>query len=101
MKTWNAGRFAPSVSLTLVFDKNVNILKLCPNMRPETGRVGLVVKCGSEETQERVPHSEIWHEGEWVSIAIPTPASEFHIEFIESPSWIALYAVDGVYSFLA
>ena len=89
--TWNSGRFAPDVMLRLTFDRPVTILKLCPSMKPAEGRVGLVITAGSRKT----PHYELWQEGEWVAIALPEPSSDLLIEFMESPSWIALHAVDA------
>ena len=41
--TWNAGCHAPGVTLTLGYDGPVTALKLCPNMKPAEGLVGLVV----------------------------------------------------------
>jgi hypothetical protein len=89
-RTWNAGRHAPGVTLTLGFDAPVTALKLCPNMKPAEGFVGLVVVLGNGQ---RIAHRTMWRESEWVTIAIPTPVSELLIEFMESPSWIALHAV--------
>ena len=97
-QTWNAGRHPPHVTLTVEFDGPVRLLRLCPHMSPESGHVGLVIAVLSEEegaVVERVPHSALWREGEWVSIALPRAASAFRIEFMESPSWIALHAVEG------
>ena len=92
--TWNAGRAPPHVTLTVEFDEPVRLLRLCPHMNPESGHVGLVITVlgGSAE---RVPHRALWRENEWVSIALPGAASAFRIEFMESPSWIALHAVEG------
>ena len=89
--TWNAGRHAPGVTLTLGFDAPVTTLRLCPNMKPAEGFVGLVVVL---ENGQRIAHRSLWRESEWVTITIPAPASELLIEFMESPSWIALHAVD-------
>ncbi len=105
--TWNAGRHAPRVSLTVVFDEAVRQLRLRPNMNPESGHVGLVITAVGPPGEkgegaaplaghEKTAHSALWREGEWVSIALlGAPASAFRIEFMESPSWIALYGVEG------
>ena len=91
--TWNAGCHAPGVTLTLGYDTPVTALKLCPSMKPTEGFVGLVVVL---QNGERIAHRTLWRESEWVTIEIPTPATELRIEFMESPSWIALHAVDAV-----
>jgi hypothetical protein len=91
-RTWNSGRHAPGVTLTLGFDAPVNVLKLCPHMKPEEGLVGLIVVL---EDSERIAHREVWRENEWVEIPLPKPSSEMRVEFMESPSWIALHAVDA------
>ena len=90
--TWNAGCHAPGVTLWLGFDIPVAMLMLCPNMDPAEGVVGLVVVL---ENTERIAHRAVWSEGEWVTIRIPTPCRNLHSEFVESPSWIALHAVDA------
>ena len=99
--TWNAGRCAPNVTLTVAFDAPVTSLRLCPNMKPKDGRVGLVVTVLSPQpkwpaSHAKIAHSELWREGKWVAIALPTPTSALRIEFMESPSWIALYGVEGI-----
>ena len=90
--TWNAGCHAAGVTLTLCYDAPVTVLKLCPSMKPAEGFVGLVVVL---ENAGRIAHRTLWRESEWVTIEIPTPSSELRIEFMESPSWIALHAVDA------
>jgi hypothetical protein len=104
-RAWNAGRHAPGVVLALEFDAPVTTLRLCPRMVPTEGMVGLVVVVLSDVDEatatttttaaERIAHRELWREGEWVAVALPTPARALRIEFVESPSWIALYAVEG------
>ena len=91
--TWNAGCHAPGVTLALGFDEPVTVLMLCPSMKPAEGVVGLVVVL---ENGERIAHRALWIESEWVTIDIPTPVHELRIEFVESPSWIALHAVDAI-----
>jgi hypothetical protein len=89
--TWNAGRHAPGVTLQLVFDTPITVLKLNPQMKPKEGIVGIVITTCSQ----KIAHHTIWHDGEWVSIELPSPSSELLIEFMESSSWIALHAVDA------
>ncbi len=91
--TWNSGRHAPGVTLTLTFDAPVTVLKLCPHMKPVEGFVGLIIVL---ENAERIAHRELWRENQWVEIALPIPTSEMRVEFMESPSWIALHAVDAI-----
>jgi hypothetical protein len=91
-QTWNSGRHAPGVTLSLTFGAPVTVLRLCPHMKPTEGFVGLIVVC---EKGERVAHRSLWREGEWVAIPLSTPASEMRVEFMESPSWIALHAVEA------
>lgn len=85
-KTWSAGRHPP-VSLTLTLDDPATKVLLCPDMKPETGQVGLVII--NLERNERVAHSSEWTHGEWVTIDIPS-SKHMRIDFVESPSWIAL-----------
>ena len=110
-RAWNAGRHAPGVALALEFDTPVTTLRLCPRMAPIEGVVGLVVvvvfASSLEEADEeatttttttaaqRIAHRELWRDGEWVAVALPAPARALRIEFVESPSWIALYAVEA------
>ena len=108
-RTWSAGRHAPDVTLTLEFDSPITTLRLCPRMAPiKEGVVSLVVVLltPSEEdeatataatTTARVAHSELWRDGLWVAVALPAPTRALRIEFVESPSWIALYAVEGLF----
>jgi hypothetical protein len=91
-RAWNAGRHAPDVTLWLEFDTPVTTLRLCPRMAPTEGVVGLVVVI---EGAERIAHREFWRDDEWVTIALPTGARALRIEFVESPSWISLKAVEG------
>ncbi len=94
--TWNSGRHAPGVTLTLTFDAPVVVLRLCPHMIPETGFVGLVITTTpGAGGAHRTAHRSVWREGVWVSIALPSAARELRLEFMESPSWIALHAVEG------
>jgi hypothetical protein len=90
--TWNSGRHAPGVTLTLTFDAPMTVLRLCPRMNQADGFVGLIIVF---ENAERIAHREFWRENQWVEIALPTPASVMSIDFVESPSWIALHAVEA------
>jgi hypothetical protein len=109
-RAWNAGRHAPDVTLALEFDAPVTTLRMCPRMAPTEGVVGLVVVVFASSLEEaddeattttttttalRIAHRELWRDGEWVAVALPAPARALRIEFVESPSWIALYAVEG------
>ena len=82
---WNAGRFAP-VTLDLAFSDSVRRIRICPEMVPESGTVGVVVV---NERKERVAHCSQWRDGVWVVIDIP-PSRRCRLEFVESPSWIAV-----------
>ena len=86
-KTWNAGRHAP-VALTLTLDAPATRVLLCPDMSPSRGRVGLVV-VDLDAPSRRVAHSSEWTHGQWVTVDVPR-ARRMRIEFVESPSWIAL-----------
>ena len=89
-KTWNAGRHAP-VALTLTLDAPATRVLLCPDMSPSRGRVGLVV-VDLDAPSRRVAHSSEWTHGQWVTVDVPR-ARRMRIEFVESPSWIALQGV--------
>ena len=96
---WNSGQYAP-VTLMLAFSAPISLLKLCPRMRPCGGPVSLVVvlcdEGAPEKKKERIALCETWEDEEWVSIDLPRPSACIRIEFVSSPSWIALYAVLGV-----
>lgn len=88
MPCWNAGRFAP-VSLEATSDREVRRVCLCPEMVPPSGMVGVVVVTA----EERVAHCGLWHDGVWVFIDISPSSGRVRLEFVESPSWIALRAL--------
>ena len=87
-KTWNAGRHAP-VALTLTLDAPATRVLLCPDMSPRRGRVGLVI-VDLDQPSRRVAHSSEWTHGQWVTVDDVPRARRLRIEFVESPSWIAL-----------
>lgn len=86
---WNSGRHVP-VTLTLNFDTDVKELALCPSMSPD-GQVSLVAV--TLETNARIAHSQVWRDKEWVYITLPVPSKHVRLEFVESPSWVALHTV--------
>ena len=87
-KTWNAGRHAP-VALTLTLDAPATRVLLCPDRSPRRGRVGLVI-VDLDQPSRRVAHSSEWTHGQWVTVDDVPRARRLRIEFVESPSWIAL-----------
>ena len=100
---WNAGRHAP-VSLTLYLAPSalplndtaatsVDHLWLLPNMEPPKGVVDLVIR--SPEGGVLGAHSSEWEDRVWVKVewTYTCPSSVLTLEFVSSPSWIALYAV--------
>jgi hypothetical protein len=88
---WNAGRYAP-VTLRLELDAPAAVMELCPNMKPTSGRVALVVV--DEASGERVAHMSEWTDARWTTIDLPTPQTQrLRLEFTSSPSWIAVRAL--------
>ena len=88
---WNAGRYAP-VTLRLELDAPAAVMELCPNMKPTSGRVALVVV--DEASGERVAHMSEWTDARWTKIDLPTPQTQrLRLEFTSSPSWIAVRAL--------
>ena len=87
--SWNSGRYAP-VTLMLNFDKAHNIagLTLTPNMEPAEGNVEILVLVDTH----RIPHASVWQDSVPVVIEFQQPieARSVTIEFLRSPSWIAL-----------
>jgi hypothetical protein len=88
---WNSGRFAP-VTLTLDFGRSLPMtgITVTPEMRPQRGLVELVIRVGPT----LVAHSSQWTDGAPVAIEWPDAieARTVTLEFLRSPSWIALRA---------
>jgi hypothetical protein len=92
-RRWNAGRYAP-VTLRLELDAPAAGLEICPDMEPESGQVSLASVIVDEDTGQRCAHIGQWHDAEWVSFALPTTGTQcLLIEFVSSPSWIAVRAM--------
>ena len=88
-RAWNSGRFAP-VTLSLDFGRKRTMtgLMLTPEMEPLEGHVEVRVLINTWQ----IPHASIWQDAvpvviEWEQ---PIEARSVTIEFLRSPSWIAL-----------
>lgn len=92
--TWNAGRFAPvSLQLDLGEPKRVVGLLLTPCMKPRRGAVRLAVWT---DNGVATPHSATWEDMRPASImwADAVHTRFITLDFLDSPSWIALRCVE-------
>ena len=89
---WNSGRCAP-VTLRMELDEPAAEMELCPQMEYTTsGHVALVIV--DETTGQRVAHMSEWSDARWVTLALPNPRTQrLRLEFMASPTWIAVRAV--------
>ena len=91
-KRWNSGRHAP-VTLSMSFAERVRALKFCPDMQQREGEVALVIV--DTHTGRRTAFIGQWEDARWCRIALPWATDAVRVEFVSSPSWIALRALTG------
>ena len=93
--TWNAGRFAP-VSLTIDLGECRKVIGLIivPDMQPKKGTVSLILRMQGDTAF--TAHSSTWIDRKPVSIVWMDPVHTRYItlEFLHSPSWIALRNIE-------
>ena len=89
-KRWNSGQHAP-VTLRLEFAAPVRAIEFCPDMKPSEGEVALVIV--DADTGRRTAFLGRWQDARWCEVLLPWDAKRVRVEFVSSPSWIALRAV--------
>ena len=87
---WNSGQFAPVV-LNLTLSSPAHSIGFCPDMEPAEGEVALVVI--DRVSRQRTGFIGKWTDGCWFDLDLPCACSQISVEFVSSPSWIALRAV--------
>jgi hypothetical protein len=86
---WCAGRSAP-VTLRLELSEGARKIGFCPETDP--GEVSLVLV--DEDTGQRTGYIGPWRDSVWIEMEAPNPASKrLRVEFVTSPSFIALRAL--------